>query len=44
MYEGICLGPKLTDGSRSVLLISDGDDGAANRILGLRLTRGGVRE
>ncbi|MGN0846172.1 MAG: esterase-like activity of phytase family protein [Kiritimatiellia bacterium] len=38
MYEGICLGPQLADGSWSVLLISDGDDGAANRILSLRLT------
>ncbi len=38
MYEGICLGPKLADGSRSVLLISDGDDGAANRILALKLS------
>lgn len=37
MYEGICLGPALADGSRSVLLISDGDDGAANRILAFRL-------
>ena len=44
MYEGICLGPELADGSRSVLLISDGDDGAANRILGLRLARGGARK
>ncbi len=39
MYEGICLGPALADGSRSVLLISDGDDGAANRILAFRLLR-----
>lgn len=37
MYEGICLGPALADGSQSVLLISDGDDGAANRILAFRL-------
>lgn len=37
MYEGICLGPALADGSCSVLLISDGDDGAANRILAFRL-------
>jgi len=37
MYEGFCLGPVLADGSRSVLLISDGDDGAANRLLGLKL-------
>lgn len=36
MYEGICLGPALADGSCSVLLISDGDDGAANRILAFR--------
>lgn len=39
MYEGVCLGPALADGSRSVLLISDGDDGAANRILAFRLLR-----
>ena len=39
MYEGICLGPALADGSCSVLLISDGDDGAANRILAFRLLR-----
>lgn len=39
MYEGICLGPVLADGSRSVLLVSDGDEGAANRILALRLKR-----
>ena len=37
MYEGCCLGPELADGSRSVLLIADGDDGAANRILALKL-------
>ncbi len=44
MYEGICLGPELADGSRSVLLISDGDDGAANRILALKLTIEGGRK
>ena len=37
MYEGSCLGPELADGSRSVLLVADGDDGAANRILALKL-------
>ena len=37
MYEGMCLGPVLDDGARSVLLIADGDDGAANRILALKL-------
>ena len=37
MYEGMCLGPELDDGARSILLIADGDDGAANRILSLKL-------
>lgn len=36
MYEGIAQGPTLADGARSVLLVSDGGDGAANRILALR--------
>lgn len=38
MYEGIALGPVLADGSRSVLLISDGDDGAVTRLYALKLT------
>jgi len=37
MYEGICLGPQLSDGSRSVLMVSDGDGGAVARIYALRL-------
>ena len=37
MYEGACLGPELADGSRSLLLIADGDDGAANRIMALKM-------
>ena len=37
MYEGACLGPELADGSRSLLLIADGDDGAVNRVMALRL-------
>ena len=37
MYEGACLGPELADGSRSILLIADGDDGAVNRVMALRL-------
>ena len=28
-YEGICLGPRLTDGKRSVLLVSDSGDGVS---------------
>ena len=40
MYEGISLGPVLADGSRVLVLVSDGDDEADERILTLRL-RGG---
>ncbi len=39
MYEGMCLGPVLDDGSRTLLLISDGDGCAAGRILSLRIRR-----
>lgn len=37
MYEGMCLGPLLADGSRSLLMISDGDAGAVARIYALKL-------
>ena len=37
MYEGACLGPELADGSRCLLLIADGDDGAVNRLMALKL-------
>lgn len=37
MYEGMCLGPELNDGSQSVILISDGDDGAVSRIMTLKM-------
>ena len=39
-YEGICLGPKLKDGSKSLILVSDGGGGADQNILVLAL-RGG---
>ena len=39
MYEGMCLGPVLDDGSRTLLLISDGDGRADERILSLRIRR-----
>ena len=39
-YEGICLGPKLKDGSKSLVLVSDGGGGADQNILVLAL-RGG---
>ncbi len=37
MYEGLCLGPMLADGSRSILMISDSDAGAVARLYALRL-------
>ena len=37
MYEGLCLGPRLADGTRSVIMISDGDAGAAARLCSLKL-------
>lgn len=39
MYEGMCLGPVLDDGSRTLLLISDGDGRASERVLSLRVRR-----
>jgi len=36
-YEGMTLGPKLRDGSRSLVLVSDGDGEAEERILVLSL-------
>ena len=32
-YEGICLGPRLPDGNRSVLLISDAGDGVSQPMI-----------
>ena len=37
MYEGLCLGPLLADGSRSLLMISDGDAGAVARLYALKV-------
>lgn len=37
MYEGLCLGPLLADGARSLLMISDGDGGAVSRLYALRV-------
>lgn len=37
MYEGICLGPKLKDGSRILIMVSDGDDGGLQKVASLRL-------
>ena len=39
MYEGMCLGPKLKDGSRMVVLVSDGDMKSLRMVMALRLSR-----
>ncbi len=36
-YEGLCLGPRLTDGALSLLLISDGDGSAYKKLYALTL-------
>lgn len=36
-FEGICLGPRLDDGSLSLVLISDGDDEAYEALFALKL-------
>ncbi len=36
-FEGLCLGPRLDDGSLSLVLISDGDDDAYERVFALKL-------
>ena len=36
-YEGICEGPRLVDGTRTLVLISDADAGAAARVMTLLL-------
>ena len=39
MYEGISRGPVLADGSQVLVLVSDGDRGAAEKFMTLRLSR-----
>ena len=38
MYEGMCTGPKLADGSRLLMLVSDGEKKALRMVLALRLS------
>lgn len=38
-YEGMCLGKTLSDGSRLLLLVSDGDDNAGERLYSFRLQK-----
>ena len=37
MYEGLCLGPKLSDGARLLVLVSDGDKKTFRSVMTLRL-------
>ncbi len=37
MYEGLCLGPKLSDGARLLVLVSDGEKKAFRSVMTLRL-------
>lgn len=37
-YEGMCLGEPLADGSRALLLVSDGDDSTPERIFAFRIS------
>ena len=39
MYEGMCLGPRLEDGSRLLVLVSDGDKRSLRSVMSLRLYR-----
>jgi hypothetical protein len=39
MYEGMCLGPRLQDGSRMLVLVSDADKKSFRSVLSLRLGR-----
>lgn len=39
MYEGMCVGPKLADGSRLMVLVSDGDRQTLRTVFSLRLYR-----
>lgn len=39
MYEDLSLGPALADGRRLLLLVSDGDDEASERLLSLAVTQ-----
>lgn len=39
-YEGICLGPELKDGARSLILVSDGGGSAEEKVLVLALSGG----
>lgn len=37
-YEGMCIGPRLTDGSYSILMVADNAIGSSNRIYALKIS------
>jgi len=39
MYEGVCVGPRLADGTQTLLLISDGDGEAVETLMSVKLLR-----
>jgi hypothetical protein len=39
MYEGLCVGPRLADGSRMLVLVSDADKKSFRMVLSLRLSK-----
>ena len=41
MYEGMCLGPVLKDGSQTLVLVSDGDKEASESIMTLVFVKAG---
>lgn len=40
VYEGMCFGPKLNDGTQTLILVSDGDEGAASRVMSFKISAG----
>jgi hypothetical protein len=37
VYEGVCFGPKLNDGTQTLILVSDGDEGASSRVMSFKI-------
>ena len=44
MYEGMCLGPTLKNGSQTLVLVSDGDKKASESIMTLVFVKAGYSE
>lgn len=39
VYEGVCFGPTLNDGTQTLILVSDGDEGCASRLMSFKVGR-----